>query len=130
MTLKIHDFGGTHEADSASELETVLQKTYASGVNGFWLSHDDEKDPAISLLVNCDLACIHYFPGNSHPGFVSVGTVPQLSRKGTTTFYLDTLDQEEEMPNESVVRFSEAVQIAKDFLSSKELPKSIDWSEL
>jgi hypothetical protein len=130
MSMKIEDFGGAHDANSASELEKILQKRYGSGANGFWLSHDNERSPAISLLVKGDLACLHYFPDELHPGFLSVGAIEELTPSETTTFFLDTPDQEQELPNSAVIRFSKAVEVAKDFYASKELPRSIRWLEL
>ena len=130
MNMRIEDFEGAYEASDISELETVLQKRYGPGVNGFWLSHDNKKHPSVSLLVKGDLACLHYFPTDSHPGFLSVGSVQELNPDEATIFFLDNPDQEQEMPNSSVIHFSKAVQVAKDFFASEELPRSIEWLEL
>jgi hypothetical protein len=130
MNMRIWDFEGAHEASNISQLETVLQKRYRLGVNGFWLSHDNERYPCVSLLVNGDLACLHYFPTEPHPGFLSQGSLQELNPDEWTIFFLDNPDQEQEMPNSSVIHFSKAVEVARDFFSSKELPISIEWLEL
>jgi hypothetical protein len=130
MNMRIEDFAGAYEASNTSELERLLQKRYGPGVNSFWLSHDDEKYPSVSLLVKGDLACLHYFPADTHPGFLSIGSVQELKPDEATTFFLNNLDQEQEMPNGSVIQYSKAVEVAKVFFASKELPRSIEWLEL
>lgn len=130
MNMRIEDFEGAYEASDISELEMVLQKRYGPGVNGFWLSHDNEKYPSVSLLVRGDLACLHYFPADSHPGFLSVGSIQELKPDESTIFFLDNPNQEQEIPNSSVISFYEAVEVAKGFFASKELPGSIEWLEL
>lgn len=127
--MRIDDSKGTYQTKNSSELETVLQRRYGPGLNSFWLSHDGESYPTVALLVKGDLACLHYFPKDSHPGFLSIGPVQELKPDGATTFLLDNLD-EAEMPNSSVVYFHQAVEVAKEFLASKELPKSVQWIEL
>jgi hypothetical protein len=128
--MTIDDFKGTCQASNAAELETILRKRYGSGVNGFWLSHDNERHPTVSLLVKGDLSTLLYVPRESHPGFIPVGCAEGLDRKENTTFSIDTIEQELEVSNEAVVRFSTAVSVAKDFFASKELPTSIEWMEL
>jgi hypothetical protein len=130
MSMKIEDFEGIYEVNNMSELGTILQKRYGPGVNGFWLSHDNDKYPAISLLVKGDLATLLYVPRESHPGFTPVGRVADLDKKETTTFSVDTIEQEMEISNKAIVLFSTALSVAKDFFTSKELPRSIEWVEL
>ena len=130
MSMTIWDFVGHYEANNPSELESVLRKKYGPGVNGFWLSHDKERNPTLALLVKGDLATLSYFPSPAHPGFTPVGGIEGLDKNGTTTFSIDTIEQETEFPNEQVVPFSTALSVAKDFLTSKELPRSIEWTEL
>ena len=130
MSMTIWDFGGRHQASSPSELELILRKRYEPGVNGFWLWHDNEKHPTMSMLVNGDLATLGYFPRESHPGFTPTGGIAGLDKNGTTRFNIDAVEQETEIWNEQVVPFSTAVSVAKDFLASKELPPSIEWTEL
>jgi hypothetical protein len=130
MSMTIEDFGGRHRANNPSELESVLRKTHGPGVNGFWLSHDDDKYPTLALLVNGDLATLSYFPRESHPGFTPAGGIAGLDKSGTTTFSIDTVEQETEIWNEQVVAFSTALSVAKEFFDWKELPQSIEWTEL
>jgi hypothetical protein len=129
MTVRIQDFESTRNAKDVNELERALRSRHGDA-NSFWLSHGEETKPALSILVRGDLAYLHYFPNDSHPGFASIGTVRELKPDHTTTFFLDTPDQEQEIMNNSIVSFSEAVQAAKAFFISKDLPAAIRWVEL
>ena len=82
MSMTIWDFDGRHEASSPAELELILRKRYKPEVNGFWLSHDNEKHPTMPMLVNGDLATLGYFPRESHPGFTPTGGIAGLDKKG------------------------------------------------
>jgi hypothetical protein len=53
-----------------------------------------------------------------------------LKPEEAAIFFLDSPAQEQEMPNTSMAYFSKAVEAAKDFFASKELPRSIEWLEL
>jgi len=130
MSMTIWDLKGKHEANDISEFESVLDKRYGPDVNAFWMMHDEELNPAISLLVRGDLSYIHYFPVEGHPGFASVGSIEDLDMDGFTTFRFETLEQEQEIWNRQVIPASAAMSAAKDFFNSKELPKSILWNEL
>jgi hypothetical protein len=130
MSLVIEDFGGRCEVNSISDFEDALQKRYGSGVNEYWISHDEEKNPVLALLINGNLSCVHYFPYEGHPGFVCVGNVDGLDKDGFTTFSLQTVEQKQEIWNRHVIPLSKALMVTKDFFASKELPKSIEWNEL
>ncbi len=99
-------------------------------MNSFWLSHSDGTKPSLSMLVRGDLACLHYFPDDSHPGVSSIGEVAALKPGGTTIFFIDNPDQEQEILNSSVIHFAKAIEVAKEFFACKGLPRSIKWFEL
>lgn len=71
MSLRVEDFEGFHEANNITELESVLVKRYNEGSNSLWLSYGSKSHPALALLVRGDVAGIHYFPKDSHPGRVA-----------------------------------------------------------
>jgi hypothetical protein len=130
MNLILYDFSGRHHAKNENELEIILKHRFDSSFNGYWISHNDEEAPLISLLVNNELAFIIYFPFNGHPGFVPKGTSSNLDPKEYTTFKHDSLDQEIEIPNYQVVPFETAMKVIQEFITSKNLPNSIEWTEL
>ena len=130
MEMTVWDFRGKHKADSVLQLESVLSNKYAQNRNGFWLTHNDEENPTLALLVNGDFATLYYFPREGHPGFVPAEGLENVSEAGTTAFSIDALEQESEIPNEQVVSFTKAVTAAKNFFESKQIPQSMKWREL
>jgi hypothetical protein len=124
----VEDFRESAEPGNEAELVSFLMRRYGSGVNSFWLSHD--KYPAMSILVNGDLSSLIYFPHKRHPGFRSVGRYKNLKPGGTTVFYLDSINQQQPMINDSIVSFETSLKVAREFYNSNVLPPSIEWFEL
>jgi hypothetical protein len=128
--MRIQDFERVYDANASDEIDSAMAKRYGSGVNAFWLSHGSSKYPSILILVNGDLASLHYFPEEGHPGFRSVGTVQGLEPGGTTAFFMNNVKEEQPILNDSIVPLSTALKAAKEFSASTELPHSVEWFEL
>jgi hypothetical protein len=128
--MKIEDYHAVYDVTNLADIEAALRKRYRAGRNSFWLFHGGNKFPAINIMVNGDLAYIHYFPEERHPGFGSVGMLPGLRSGEETDFFLSSSDEPLGVMNEAVVRFSDALQVAREFAISPALPKPIQWSEL
>jgi hypothetical protein len=129
--MKIQDMSHTiFDASSKDGVEKILLKRYTKGVNAFWLYHESRKKPLLLILVKNQLANLHYFPDEEHPGFASVGDMPSLPTDGFTMFFMRNLKEEEYISNDLIVPFSDALAAAKEFLASTELPRSIEWFEL
>lgn len=123
-------FSGATCVSSVDELIETLNRRF-DGANELWLSHDGAKHPALAILVQGGLACVHYFPSENHPGFLSQGAMTELSPSGVTVFFIGGTGQEPtEMPNTTVVRFSDALDAAKEFFLSEARPVSLKWLEL
>jgi hypothetical protein len=127
--MRIQEFESVYEADGAADVEAVLTKRY-SAANAFWLSHGSDKYPVVSILVNGELASLHYFPKECHPGFRSVGTMEGLSPGATATFFMNSLREEVQVLNDSIVPFSLALRAACEFCASTDLPRCVQWFEL
>jgi hypothetical protein len=130
VTLRIEGFDGIHHAYSIEDLKELLMKRGRDESNSFWLSHENKKSPSLALLVKGELAGLHYFPEESHPGFVPLGNIANLSSGNTTTFYTDKSGEEINILNDAVVPLSTALLVAREFFSTDTLPKSIKWMEL
>lgn len=126
--MTVEDFEESREVHNEAELVSFLMRRYGTGVNSFWLFQD--KFPAISMLVKGDEASLTYFPKEGHPGFRSVGHLKGLKSGESTTFFLDSIHQEQPMINDSILPFSAALQVAKEFLNANKLPTTIKWFEL
>jgi len=129
--MKVHDFGGTHKVQSIAELEQRLGVRFNDEQNGFGISPDSSKYPRLFIYVKGDLAVIYYHRGDDRAGYVSVGGKMNLDPKEMTNFSIHRSDSDSiDVFNDSIVPFSEALEVAKEFFQSQELPRSIEWFEL
>jgi hypothetical protein len=128
--MKIHDYDAAWDVTKPADIELALNRRHGTGRNAFWLSHGSKQFPAINIMVNGELAYVHYFPKEQHPGFASVGTVPGLRPGEETGFFLNSSIEPLEIMNEAVVRFSDALRAAQEFAISVAMPNCIQWSEL
>ena len=130
-TMRIQNYQDVWEVRSAVELEAILVKKPQSDVNEYWLSHGEEKYPAISLLVKGEIASLSYLPEGGHPGYVSAGKVPGLDLFENTQFSTTRNRADDvSVSNQHVIPSSDAVAAAKEFLISTDLPKNVEWSKL
>ena len=128
--MKIEHFGGLDYAGDLGSLDAVLTSRYGTNANEFWLSLEDEKFPALAILVRDDLANVHYFPEDGHPGYLLTESQPNAKTGGSTVFFTNTPSEEVEIGNEGVVPFSSALKAAHEFFSSTTLPTLEGWFEL
>ena len=127
----VGEFGGNHRVQSIAQLEQLLGARFKDEQNLFHLTPDSSDYPALTIHVKGDLAAIYYYRGDDRAGYVSLGGKMNLDPKELTTFSIhgsdpDTID----VLNDSIVPFSEALEAAKEFFHSQELPRSIKWLEL
>jgi hypothetical protein len=127
--VKIQDYNTIWDVTKPADIETALSKRHGVGRNPFWLSHGNKRFPAINIMVNGELAYIHYLPKERHPGFASFGMMPNLRAGEETTFFPDDTEEPLEIMNEQVVGFSDAIKVAQEFAVSAAMPKSIRWFE-
>jgi hypothetical protein len=130
--MKVIDFGGSHSVHSIAQLEQLLKARFKDQQNEFSLCPDSGVYPLIKIHVRGDLAAIYYMRGDDRAGYVSVGGQMNLDPDGETSFPIGAIDQGDtiDVLNEFIVSFSEAVNVAKDYFHSQELPRSIEWLEL
>jgi hypothetical protein len=129
--MKVVERNGVHKAMNVHELEAILMKRLGDGYNSFWLSHDDEEYPTLSVLVKGNLTTLYFMPKEFDAGLNSVGNMVELTPGETTTFSIsNSLADDVVVLNDAVVPFSVALQAAKEFFSSKELPRSVKWLPL
>jgi hypothetical protein len=127
--MMLQDMKGSYQVEDSIALEEKLNKRYGSGVNAFWLTKNNN-GAKLAILVNNELANVHYFPPGRHPGYNAIGSIPDLDVRGYSKFFMNSPDELQLISNAHVVPFSAAVKAAKEFLESDELPRSINWLEL
>ncbi len=97
----------------------------------FWLSDGDYTFPALVLRVTGDVADVHYFPEDGHPGFRCVA-IQGLLEGGVTTLVYAGCDPwtGEDTPNEFIISIESARVIAEHFFVSKLMSNAVRWLEL
>jgi hypothetical protein len=127
--MMVEDFETTREITKPADLDAVLGKRYGVGINSFWLADEAGKFPVINITVNGDVAYVHYFPNEDHPGFGSVARSPGPRPNETSVFFISP-DERIWVPNGEIVAFSEALKAAQEFSISRTLPKCLQWRSL
>jgi hypothetical protein len=128
--MRIWDFECGHDATTPAEVESVLSKRHGAGINSFWMGHADGGFPAINIMVKGDLAYVHYFPQEHHPGLASIANFQGQAPEGSSAFLLSSGGEKAWVPNRALVPFSEALNVAKEFAISGTLPKCMRWKSL
>lgn len=116
----------TTEAALLSRLRSVRRGEYGA----FFLYHTIAH-PALSIQFNGDIAYLHYFPADDHPGYHPrdmtpdgcAGDVRFLQTNGSEA---DSFD----MPFNTLVSADVAYIAAVEFFRSAKLPRSVSWFEL
>jgi hypothetical protein len=127
--MRIEDFDSKCDVTKPEDVEVALNKRHVGGINAFWLSHGTEKFPAIGILVKGELANVHFFPRERHPGFTSVANVFDHRSNETSIFFVRPTEKTW-VRNDALVPFSDALKVAQEFAASKVMPKCIQWFEL
>ena len=129
--MKIIDIEAQHTASSVGEVEAILRQRFDSDANAFSLSHNDEDFPMLSVLVKDKLATLNFLERSDEPGFVPTGNALGLNPNENTVFRAsrDRAD-DVEVQNDAVVSFLAALEAAKEFFVTKDLPKCVEWFEL
>jgi hypothetical protein len=127
--MRVEDFETMREVATPPEVEAALSKRHGDGINSFWISHGAELRPAVNITVKGDLAYVHYFPNEDHPGYGSTAKLPGPTPTETSVVFLSP-NEMIWVPNDEVVPFSEALRAAQEFAISKTRPKCIRWRSL
>ena len=130
--MEVIDFGGTHSAHSVEQLQQLLGARFKHEMNEFKLCAEERPYPVLVIYASGrDIAALYYVPKRREPGYMSVGGQLNLDPEKATPFSVDNLSPESiEIRNGFIVPFSKAVEVAKEFFHSQELPRSIEWYAL
>lgn len=126
----ICDIFGTHEVQTVEELEVILARMYSSNSNSFWLMDSPGAYPQLSILINNHIATLNYLPREQVAGLRSVRTDAHLQIPGTSRFLISSLGDEVPVSNDAIISLSVAVEAAKEFFRTMQLPKCVTWFEL
>jgi hypothetical protein len=117
--------------EDEKSLDLALSWRDDRGGGIFWLTPDAATHPVLAIRVSGDVADVHYFPRDGHPGFRCLGG-DGLPTVGLTTLVYEGADPAtgEETPNEFVVPVETARAIAREFFRTKQMSLAVSWSEL
>lgn len=127
--MMVEHFMGKVECNNFEELECVLKIRTKKGVNEFIIT-GKEYYPYIVLSVKENYATLSYFEKDEDPGFVSIGGDTNLGKDGISKFFTNTDEEEIEVENGSILSFTKAVTVLKEFFYTMKLPKCINWEKL
>ena len=125
----VYDFDQMFEIVTLPELEVALNRRHGIGINSFWLGHVAGGFPAINIVVKGDLAHVHYFPKEGHPGFASQAKLPVPRPDETSAFFIRPKEKIWIL-NGEVIPFSEALKAAQEFALSRTMPQCLRWTSL
>ena len=125
----VNDFETELDITTLPELEAALNKRYGVGINSFWLCHVAGGFPVINIVVKGDLAHVHYFPNEDHPGFASQAKLPGPRPNETSAFFIGPKEKIWVL-NGEVIPFSEALKVAQEFALFQTMLKCIRWKSL
>jgi hypothetical protein len=132
MRIKGHD--RQWDAHDEAALERVLRFRDDVGGALFWLAPDDDQYPAVAIRVSGELADVHYFPEEGHPGFRALAELSRAEVQGgaMTTLVYEGCDPAtgEETPSEFVLPVSRAIDLAAEFYRTGGRSPAISWLEL
>jgi hypothetical protein len=122
----IEHLKGKNICENFEEAIEVLNFRTKQGVNEFWISTENDY-PAMVLLVNNDLAYIHYFYEEGDPGIQSIGNEKlELENDENSVFYTNSDAEEVSVPNGSILSFSKALNVVKEYFETYDVPKALN----
>jgi hypothetical protein len=121
----------TWDVQNVTAMEEARASRDSRGGAVFWLADDGAEYPTLAVRISGNVADVHYFPHDGHPGFRCVGG-EGLPKRGMTTLVYDGCDpgSGEDTPNEFVVSVSTACEVAKEFFRTKQMSDAVFWFEL
>lgn len=128
--MRVDGYGRTWQVEDVADLEKALAWRDSRGGGLFWLSQDGGF-PTLAIRVSGDVADLHFFPEDGHPGFRCLGGV-SLPEDGMTKLVFEGCDPEdgEETPNRFIVPLERAISVAREFLGRQQMPSAVSWFEL
>src|SRR5262245_42051673 len=84
--MQVEDINGCFQVDTVHELEQAIAKRAKDAPNCSWLGDERKDCPTLGVFVAGNTAYLHYIPEEFHPGFVSVGGLPNLPANGKMVF--------------------------------------------
>lgn len=128
--MRIEGVGRTWQVDDVQGVDDAFTWRDRCGGALLWSTHD-RPYPALAVRISGDLADVHFFPYEGHPGFRCIGG-DWNTAAGSTKLVYDGCDPAsgEDTPDMFIVSVQTARSIACEFLRSSRMSSEVSWFEL
>ncbi len=123
--LFVDSFAGQERVVDLAALHELLETRF-EGANHFWLS-GEERFPTLAVAVANEVASVHYFPEEGHPGFISLG---DQTLTGDVVFLTGLPSETIEVGKRYTLSWELARRAVEEFSTHLELPRCLSWYEL
>lgn len=120
--INVASNSGDISCRTVEEAEERIRKSSANPYDDIWISGEEEF-PCLALLVNGNLASLHYFLNDKGDMWQSLGDYRE-----DTEFVAG--GQKTIMPAECVISMEKALECVRQFCENFERPDCIEWNEL
>ena len=120
--MNVENCNGTIQCHSWNELENLIWKSSSNPFDDIWISRNSAY-PCLAILLNGKDACVHYFLNDNGDMWQSVG----YGNKDVTFLHNG---EESDMPADCIISLDKAIDCAKQFYLTSDLPNCIEWQEL
>lgn len=114
---------GDFECETKQELEELIRKSALNPYDDIWINEEEEEYPCLTILVNGQHACVHYFEDEGEM-WQSVGDCKQ------DILFSANNEKPEPMPGDCVISLDKAIECMKIFFDSCQRPDCIEWREM
>ena len=121
--MKIASNSGDHEFQTREETADFIRKSALNPYDDIWICGTEDY-PCLAILVNGDLACVHYFLNDQGDMWQSVG-----NREEDVLFRVIG-EAPGSMPGDCVISLDEAIACVNQFFDTLQRPDCIKWREL
>lgn len=120
--MKVAKNDGEYICRTVTELLMTIRNSSQMPYDDIWISREAEY-PCLAILLNGNLACVHYFLNENGDMWQSAGVYNQ-----DTEFVAGGVKTE--IPANAVIGIEEALACAEQFWFSVERPTCVEWREL
>ena len=120
--MNVSNCNGDFELHSWKDLEKQIRKSSTYPFDDIWISGETEY-PCLSILINDQYTCVHYFLNNQGDMWQSIGY-------GSEDISFESNGEKSDMPADAIISLDLAIECAKQFFETHEKPICIEWRDL
>ena len=122
--MNVANANGDQKCATKQELEILIRNSALNPYDDIWISEMEAGYPCLTMLVNGNFACAHYFLNENGDMWQSVGDCEQ-----EVTFKA-TGEAPSTMPGNCVISLDTAIKCMEEFFDTHKRPNCIEWREL